>query len=40
LQEQTIIKQAGLSVMRNPSNIEGARGMQKEKPRFEAIPNW
>jgi hypothetical protein len=26
--------------MRNPSDIEGALGMQKEKPRFEAIPNW
>jgi hypothetical protein len=23
-----------------PFDIEGARGMQKEKPRFEAIPNW
>jgi hypothetical protein len=40
LQEQTIIKQAGLSVMRNPSNIERRPEMQKEKPRFEAIPNW
>ena len=26
--------------MRNPSDIERRPEMQKEKPRFEAIPNW
>ncbi len=27
------------SVMRDPTDIEGRRGMQKEKPSFQAIPN-
>ncbi|MDP3077663.1 hypothetical protein, partial [Bradyrhizobium sp.] len=30
---------AGPSVMRDPTDIEGRRGMQKEKRSFQAIPN-
>jgi hypothetical protein len=40
LQEQTIIKAAGPSVMLALFDIEGHDRMQKEKPQFEAIPNY
>jgi hypothetical protein len=33
------MKTADPSVMRYPTDIEGERGMQKEKPSFQAIPN-
>jgi hypothetical protein len=39
LQEQTIIKTAGPSVMLGIFDIEGRDRMQKEKQQFEAIPN-
>ena len=32
-------KTAGPPVMLDPIDIEGCRGMQKEKPSFQAIPN-
>jgi hypothetical protein len=40
LQEQTIIKAAGPWVMLALFDIEGHDRMQKEKPQFEAIPNY
>jgi hypothetical protein len=39
LQEQTIIKAESPLVMHCLPNIEGRHEMQKEKRRFEAIPN-
>jgi hypothetical protein len=33
------MKTAGPSVMRDLTDIEGRRGMQKEKLSFQAIPN-
>jgi hypothetical protein len=39
LQEQTIMKSAGPSVMLEFSDIEAQHQMQKEKPQFQAIPN-
>jgi hypothetical protein len=33
------MKTADPSVMRDPTDIEGRSGMQKEKPSFQAIPN-
>jgi hypothetical protein len=40
LQEQTIIKAAGPWVMLALFDIEARDRMQKEKPQFEAIPNY
>jgi hypothetical protein len=39
LQEQTIMKSAGPSVMLGSIDIEARPAMQKEKPQFQAIPN-
>jgi hypothetical protein len=40
LQEQTIIGAAGPSVMLTLLDREARDRMQKEKPQFEAIPNY